>query len=105
MEQQGSGKHMMALNTTTGKGGWKAFKGKCNKCGKQGHKARDCNTGHGETKNTNSNKTFSGKCFKCGDSGHMARDSKKTRLPTEKKVCLLVCLLEVLRCNTSSKRR
>jgi gag-polypeptide of LTR copia-type/Zinc knuckle len=76
MEQQGSGKHM-ALNTTTGKGGWKAFKGTCNKCGKQGHKARDCNTG-GETKNTNSNKKFSGKCFKCGDSGHMARDCKKT---------------------------
>ena len=49
---------MMALNTTTGKGGWKAFKGKCNKCGKQGHKACNCNTGHGETKNTNSNKTF-----------------------------------------------
>ena len=74
----------MALNTTTGKGGWKAFKGQFNRCGKQGHKARDCNTG-GKTKNTNSNKTFSGKCLKCEDSGHtMARDCKKTTYYGEK---------------------
>ena len=37
------GKHL-ALNTSSGKGGWRAFKGKCNKCGKQGHRARDCRT-------------------------------------------------------------
>ncbi|KAI2492349.1 hypothetical protein MHU86_22216 [Fragilaria crotonensis] len=41
--EQTKGKHL-ALNTVSGKGGWKAFKGKCNKCGKQGHKARDCNS-------------------------------------------------------------
>jgi Zinc knuckle len=76
LEQQGSGKHM-ALNTTTGKGGWQAFKGKCKKRGKQGHKASHCTT-TGETKNTNPTKTFSGKCFKCGESGHMARDCKET---------------------------
>ncbi|KAI2497956.1 hypothetical protein MHU86_16562 [Fragilaria crotonensis] len=47
--EQTKGKHL-ALNTVSGKGGWKAFKGKCNKCGKQGHKARDCNsTGRGKT--------------------------------------------------------
>ena len=37
----GRGKHL-ALNTSSGKGGWRQFKGNCNKCGKQGHKGRDC---------------------------------------------------------------
>ncbi|KAI2497049.1 hypothetical protein MHU86_17475 [Fragilaria crotonensis] len=73
--EQTKGKHL-ALNTVSGKGGWKAFKGKCNKCGKQGHKARDCNS-TGENKNANLGKKFTGKCFKCGDMGHMARDCKK----------------------------
>ena len=31
-------KHL-ALNTTGGQNSWRQFKGKCNKCGKQGHKA------------------------------------------------------------------
>lgn len=31
----------LALNTTSGKGAWRTFKGKCNKCGRQGHRAID----------------------------------------------------------------
>jgi hypothetical protein len=34
-------KHL-ALNMTNGQNSWRQFNGKCNKCGKQGHKAQDC---------------------------------------------------------------
>ena len=52
-----------ALNVEKGKGGFtKKFKGKCRKCGKQGHKAIDCRS--------DKNKG----CFNCGKEGHFARD-------------------------------
>ena len=41
--------------------GAKKFKGKCRKCGQQGHKANDCRS----TKKV---------CFECGKEGHFARD-------------------------------
>ena len=51
------------------------FKGRCNKCGKFGHKAKDCrsNTENGNKKN-NPKKKFSGKCFHCGKMGHKEAD-------------------------------
>ncbi|KAI2500191.1 hypothetical protein MHU86_14266 [Fragilaria crotonensis] len=49
-------KHL-ALTTTGGRNSWRQFKGKCNKCGKQGHKARDCKSNEerngGNVKNGN----------------------------------------------------
>ena len=45
--------------------GKRRFKGKCRKCGKQGHKAVDCK----------SNKQ--GVCFECGEDGHFARNCPK----------------------------
>ena len=71
------GKHL-ALNTTSGRGGWKAFKGKCNKCGKQGHRARECrsngtNNNAGERENAKSKV----KCYNCGGFGHIARECPK----------------------------
>ena len=75
--KEGKGKHL-ALNTTSGKGGWRQFKGKCNKCGKQGHKARDCDQNNN---NNNSGKQESAKskvkCFNCQGFGHYARDCPK----------------------------
>jgi gag-polypeptide of LTR copia-type/Zinc knuckle len=72
--RDGKGKHL-ALTTTSGKGGWRQFKGKCNKCGKQGHKARDCDQSNN---NNNSGKQENAKskvkCFKCQGFGHIAKD-------------------------------
>jgi hypothetical protein len=60
------------MSTTSGKGGWRAFKGKCNKCGKQGHKARDCNS-HRNNEKRESGKTKI-KCFNCKGFGHIAQE-------------------------------
>jgi hypothetical protein len=68
----------LALNTTGGQNSWRQLKGnKCNKCGKQGHKAQDCRSNgernNGNVKNSNRvQNSFSGKCFKCGEVGHRA---------------------------------
>ena len=42
--------------------GKRRFKGKCRKCGKQGHKAVNCKSDK------------KGVCFECGEDGHFARD-------------------------------
>ncbi|KAI2510706.1 hypothetical protein MHU86_3654 [Fragilaria crotonensis] len=73
-------KHL-ALTTTGGRNSWRQFKGKCNKCGKQGHKARDCKSNEerngGNVKNGNGvQNSFSGKCYKCGQVGHRAQHCK-----------------------------
>jgi len=41
------------------------FRGKCNNCGKRGHKAKDCH--------------YSGKCSHCGKTGHMAEYCRKKK--------------------------
>ncbi len=66
-----------------GAGRWK---GKCNKCGKQGHKAVDCRSnsqsGKGRTGNGgggNGGKRFEGKCHYCQKTGHRASDCFKKK--------------------------
>ncbi len=54
---------------STRKGYKKAFKGRCRKCGEQGHKATDCKSDK------------KGVCFKCGEDGHYARDCPKKGSP------------------------
>ena len=62
-------------------GGAGRWKGKCNKCGKQGHKAVDCRsnsttrTGRGG----GSGKRFDGKCHYCQRPGHRASDCYKKK--------------------------
>ena len=46
------------------------FKGRCNKCGKFGHKAKDCRSNVDSDKEKNLKKKFTGKCFHCGKVGH-----------------------------------
>ena len=46
------------------------FKGRCNKCGKFGHKAKDCRSNIDNDKEKNQKKKFAGKCFYCGKVGH-----------------------------------
>lgn len=48
-----------------------AFKGKCNKCGKVGHKAADCKSKGGTQPGK---QRFKGKCNNCGKQGHKATD-------------------------------
>ena len=50
------------------------FKGRCNKCGKFGHKAKDCRSNVDNDKEKNQKKKFTGKCFHCGKSGHKEAD-------------------------------
>ena len=71
------GKHL-ALNTSSGKGGWRAFKGKCNKCGKQGHRAQDCRTNINNNDNgERENAKLRVKCYNCGGFGHIAKECPK----------------------------
>ena len=61
------------------------YKGKCNKCGKQGHKAVDCRSnGAGANKAKNGKgggggKKFEGKCHYCQKTGHRASDCFKKK--------------------------
>ena len=72
-----TGKHL-ALNTSNGKGGWRAFKGKCNKCGKQGHRARECRTNSNNNNNgERENAKLKVKCYNCGAFGHIAKECPK----------------------------
>ena len=76
-ENKERGKHL-ALNTTSGKGAWRTFKGKCNKCGRQGHRARDCrSTGNSNNSGEKDIERPKVKCYSCGGFGHIARDCPK----------------------------
>ena len=74
------------------------FKGTCNKCGKQGHKGKDCweneanadkrpswwqpgtrqigvrGTGGGGGNSNNGGRRFQRKCYKCGSTDHIRKD-------------------------------
>jgi hypothetical protein len=70
LDKQGSSskKDNMAMHverSATVKKGFKKFKGRCRKCGKQGHKASDCKSDK------------KGVCFNCGEDGHFARNCPK----------------------------
>ena len=86
-ERLGHGKGRSRKNGYSGGGSETAlyaggFKGRCNNCGKYGHKAADCRDkdsggGGGENKNNGSNNNgggFKGKCFNCGKVGHRKKD-------------------------------
>ena len=60
------------MNTTSGKGHRKTFKGRCNKCGKQGHKAKECNNNGNNEKKENGKPKI--KCFNCKGFGHIAQE-------------------------------
>jgi hypothetical protein len=50
---------------------WKKFKGMCNLCGIQGHKAADCQRGQVlKTAGANTTNILKGKCYTCGKVGH-----------------------------------
>jgi hypothetical protein len=58
------------------------FRGKCNECGKMGHKARDCREKQGKSSNRNnrqSKKKFNGVCNYCKKKGHMEKDCWKKK--------------------------
>jgi len=76
-ENKESGKQL-ALNTTSGKGAWRPFKGKCNKCGRQGHRARDCiSNGNSNNSGEKDIEKPNVKCYSCSGFGHIARDCQK----------------------------
>jgi hypothetical protein len=62
-------------NGTQKKKPWKMFKGTCNHCGKQGHKAADCFSK--EAGDSGGKGKRSGKCFNCGKLGHFAHECPK----------------------------
>ncbi len=69
-QEKERGRHL-ALNMLSGKEGWRAFEGKCNKCGKQGHRAQDCRTNINNNdigERENAKKRV--KCYNCGGFGH-----------------------------------
>jgi histone deacetylase 1/2 len=62
------------------------FKGRCNACGKYGHKSAECrsksNDGFKKPNNewkAGGTKTFQGKCFYCQKIGHRANDCRKKK--------------------------
>ena len=55
----------------------KPFKGRCNLCGRFGHKAVDCSIK--DNKNGENKGRFNGKCFYCGKWGHMKQDCRKLK--------------------------
>ena len=61
----------------------KQFKGRCRKCGKYGHMAKDCrNPGNGNQggnggRSFSEKKKFTGKCFYCDKPGHQKKDCRK----------------------------
>ena len=59
----------------------KQFKGRCQKCGKWGHKSADCRgkTEEGENKNKEQKPKFKGDCHYCGKTGHRAADCFKKK--------------------------
>jgi hypothetical protein len=62
-----------------GAGRWK---GKCNKCGKQGHKAVDCRSNGARAnkdKAGKGGKQFDGKCHYCQKTGHHASNCFKKK--------------------------
>ena len=66
-----------------------SFKGKCNYCGKIGHKAVDCREKKRDNVNDNikdnkNQKSFNGECFYCHKKGHMARDCRKKKADEER---------------------
>ena len=69
----------------------KQFKGLCNKCGKYGHKAADCNCkGNSQDNDDNSSgydkdRGNKGQCYYCGKFGHQKTDCRKRKADIEKK--------------------
>ena len=76
------------------------FKGKCNNCGKYGHRARDCRDRDKKNNNNNNRnnrndrklqgrendkKPFNGKCHYCKKEGHMAKDCFKKKRDEKQK--------------------
>ena len=59
------------------------FKGKCNECGKLGHKARDCKDKDGKKNNNNNSRRngtrFNGNCNYCKKKGHMEKNCFKKK--------------------------
>ena len=64
----------MEVDALTNKGKGKGFKGKCNLCGKPGHKAADCRSSTGAGKG---DRLSTVQCWVCGGHGHYGRDCKK----------------------------
>ena len=50
------------------------FKGRCNKCGKFGHKAKVCRSNVDKIDQQENKKKFTGKCFHCGKVEHCEAD-------------------------------
>ena len=65
------------------------FKGKCNKCGRYGHKAKDCrsnsNGNSSGNNNNNGSRKFNGECHYCGKKGHMKKDCFKKKCDDEER--------------------
>ena len=94
-----NGKRTIDNNSNNGQDGETAlfaggFKGKCNRCGRWGHKARDCRSGGNNNNNNNNgnqnrnqnnnrnesrngNRKFQGKCNYCNKVGHKEADCWK----------------------------
>ena len=79
---------------------WKKFKRNCKYCGKQGHKANDCNLkklrqGAFSSENTSRNTSSGRKCYICGKPGHFANKCPE-KIQEKKVLPKVVSLLEKL---------
>ncbi len=84
------------------------FKGKCHKCGKQGHRARDCRS-RNNAQGNGGNRVETRTCYYCKEKGHIAPNCPKLRAKKQREQGLSALdndiVLSCMLCNDEQRER